>query len=115
MRPSTARVFRYPGWTSSRVATLHVCIASSSSFFKAAIISVLDATVRVSDRLRAHCPQVFDKMEVFTDDGITSGSDLFKALSLGAKAVAVERDLFYAMNYGREGFKRYLNSSFAFR
>uniref|UniRef100_L2G571 Cytochrome b2 n=1 Tax=Colletotrichum fructicola (strain Nara gc5) TaxID=1213859 RepID=L2G571_COLFN len=55
-----------------------------------------------------NCPHVFDKLEVYVDGGISRGTDIFKALCLGAKAVGVGRGLLYALNYGAEGVERYV-------
>ncbi|KAJ1326009.1 L-lactate dehydrogenase (cytochrome) [Microdochium nivale] len=53
--------------------------------------------------LRRHCPQVFDHMKVLVDGGFRRGSDVLKALCLGASAVGVGRPFMYAVNYGQEG------------
>ena len=41
--------------------------------------------------IRRHEPQVFDKAEVYVDGGIRRGTDVLKALCLGATAVGVGR------------------------
>lgn len=47
------------------------------------------------------------KMEVYIDGGIRRGSDIFKALALGAKAVGIGRPFLYAMStYGQEGVEK---------
>ncbi|KAH7362517.1 FMN-dependent dehydrogenase [Plectosphaerella cucumerina] len=66
------------------------------------------ATILVLLELQKNCPEVFDRMEVFVDGGITRGTDIFKALCLGAKAVGIGRGLLYALNYGHEGVERYI-------
>ncbi|KXJ90072.1 putative mitochondrial cytochrome b2 [Microdochium bolleyi] len=53
--------------------------------------------------LRRHCPQVFDHMKVLVDGGFRRGSDVLKALCLGASAVGMGRPFMYAVNYGQEG------------
>ncbi|KAI9680494.1 MAG: hypothetical protein M1817_003934 [Caeruleum heppii] len=53
--------------------------------------------------LQRCCPEVFDAMEVHVDGGIRRGTDILKALCLGAKAVGVGRPFLYALNYGQEG------------
>jgi L-lactate dehydrogenase (cytochrome) len=70
------------------------------------------ATILVLLELQKNCPEVFDHMEVFVDGGITRGTDIFKALCLGAKAVGIGRGLLYALNYGHEGVERYIESKF---
>jgi L-lactate dehydrogenase (cytochrome) len=58
--------------------------------------------------LQKCCPEVFDKMEVYVDGGITRGTDIFKALCLGARAVGLGRGFLYAVNYGQEGVEKYI-------
>jgi len=68
------------------------------------------ATIMVLLELRKNCPEVFDKMEVYIDGGITRGTDIFKALCLGAKAVGLGRGFLYALNYGAEGVRKFVDS-----
>ncbi|CAZ83548.1 unnamed protein product [Tuber melanosporum] len=49
------------------------------------------------------CPEIFNSLEVYIDGGIRRGTDIFKALCLGATAVGVGRPYLYALNYGAEG------------
>lgn len=46
--------------------------------------------------LRQKHPDLFDKISVFIDGGIRRGTDILKALCLGAKAVALGRPLVFA-------------------
>jgi len=68
------------------------------------------ATILVLLELQRCCPEVFDRMEVFVDGGIMRGTDVFKALCLGAKAVGIGRGALYGLNYGEDGVKRYVES-----
>lgn len=68
------------------------------------------ATILVLLELQKNCPQVFDKMEVYIDGGITRGTDIFKALCLGARAVGIGRGFLFALNYGKEGVEQFINS-----
>lgn len=68
------------------------------------------ASILVLLELRRNCPEVFAGMEVFVDGGITRGTDIFKAVCLGAKAVGIGRGMLYALNYGQEGVQRYIES-----
>jgi isopentenyl diphosphate isomerase/L-lactate dehydrogenase-like FMN-dependent dehydrogenase len=43
--------------------------------------------------IRKYCPEVFDKIEVWVDGGIKRGTDVVKALCLGARGVGVARML----------------------
>lgn len=55
-------------------------------------------------RLRQRRPDVFDKLEVYIDGGIRRGTDVVKALCLGAKAVGLGRPFLYAQSaYGEIG------------
>ncbi|KAJ4375341.1 hypothetical protein N0V83_002427 [Neocucurbitaria cava] len=50
--------------------------------------------------IRQNCPAVFDKCEVIVDGGITRGTDIVKALALGAKGVGLGRAFLYALVFG---------------
>jgi len=73
-------------------------------------IDTAPATILVLLELQRCCPQIFDKMEVYIDGGITRGTDIFKALCLGARAVGLGRGFLYALNYGKEGIEQFVNS-----
>lgn len=68
------------------------------------------ATILVLLEIRRNCPEVFDGLEVYIDGGITRGTDIFKALCLGAKAVGLGRAFLHALNYGEEGVGRLVES-----
>jgi L-lactate dehydrogenase (cytochrome) len=53
-------------------------------------------------------PSVKDKFQIFLDGGIKRGTDIIKALALGATAVGIGRPFLYSMtaDYGEEGVKR---------
>ncbi|KAF3392807.1 Cytochrome b2 [Penicillium rolfsii] len=53
--------------------------------------------------MRQHCPKVFEKCEVIVDGGITRGSDVVKALALGAKGVGLGRAFLYSVAFGEAG------------
>eukprot|EP00045_Choanoeca_perplexa_P015963 m.208202 g.208202 ORF g.208202 m.208202 type:complete len:189 (-) comp17130_c0_seq12:1114-1680(-) len=64
--------------------------------------SGIEVLVEVMAALRARGLQ--DAMEVYVDGGIRRGSDVIKALALGAKAVGIGRPTLYAMaGYGAKG------------
>ncbi|KDQ21621.1 hypothetical protein BOTBODRAFT_99401 [Botryobasidium botryosum FD-172 SS1] len=56
--------------------------------------------------LRKHHPWVFDRAEIYIDGGIRRGTDVVKALCLGAKAVGLGRPFLYALSYGLEGVEK---------
>ncbi|KAH7021475.1 FMN-dependent dehydrogenase-domain-containing protein [Microdochium trichocladiopsis] len=49
------------------------------------------------------CPEVFGQVEVYVDGGFNRGTDILKAIALGATAVGIGRPWLYAINYGQEG------------
>ncbi|KOC18453.1 putative oxidoreductase [Aspergillus flavus AF70] len=50
--------------------------------------------------VRKFCPHVFKKMEVWVDGGIRRGTDVVKALCLGAKAVGIGRPALWGLGVG---------------
>lgn len=53
--------------------------------------------------IQANCPEVLEQMEVFIDGGVRRGSDILKAICLGASAVCLGRPFLYAVGYGEDG------------
>ncbi|KAI9339008.1 FMN-dependent dehydrogenase-domain-containing protein [Obelidium mucronatum] len=50
------------------------------------------------------------RLELYVDGGIRRGSDIFKAIALGAKGVGIGRPSLYAMStYGQEGVEKLLD------
>ena len=68
------------------------------------------ATILVLIELHNNCPDVLKNMEVFVDGGVTRGTDIFKALCLGAKAVGIGRGQLYSLTYGHQGVSKYIES-----
>ncbi|EPS25385.1 hypothetical protein PDE_00318 [Penicillium oxalicum 114-2] len=59
--------------------------------------------------MRKYCPEVFDKVEVWVDGGVRRGTDVVKALCLGAKGVGLGRPPLWGLAAGGvEGVKRTL-------
>jgi L-lactate dehydrogenase (cytochrome) len=57
--------------------------------------------------LRRQHPEVFEKLEVYIDGGIRRGTDVVKAVCLGARAVGLGRPFLYAQTaYGAAGVAR---------
>lgn len=50
--------------------------------------------------IRKYCPEVFNRIEVWVDGGIKRGTDIVKALCLGAKAVGVGRAALFGLGAG---------------
>jgi 4-hydroxymandelate oxidase len=57
----------------------------------------LDATLATADALPAIAAAVGDKAEVYVDGGIRRGTDIVKALALGARAVLIGRPAVYGL------------------
>lgn len=69
------------------------------------------SSLRTLLEIRKFCPEVFDQCEVLIDGGIRRGSDVLKALCLGARAVGVGRPCMYALTaYGEEGVFKAIQS-----
>ena len=49
------------------------------------------------------CPEVYTELEVYVDGGVRRGTDVVKALALGARAVGIGRPFLYTLAYGQEG------------
>jgi isopentenyl diphosphate isomerase/L-lactate dehydrogenase-like FMN-dependent dehydrogenase len=61
--------------------------------------------------IRKYCPEVFGKIEVWVDGGIKRGTDVVKALCLGAKAVGIGRAALFGLGAGGQaGVERTLES-----
>ncbi|KAF2118908.1 L-lactate dehydrogenase [Lophiotrema nucula] len=59
--------------------------------------------------IRKYCPEVFDRIEVWVDGGIKRGTDVVKALCLGAKGVGIGRGALFGLGAGgKEGVARVL-------
>lgn len=56
------------------------------------------------------CPEIIDSgLEIYIDGGITRGTDILKALCLGATAVGIGRPFLYSLCYGQEGVEHMIS------
>jgi lactate 2-monooxygenase len=62
----------------------------------------VDGSIAAIDALADVCDVVQDRVPVLMDSGIRRGSDIVKALALGAKAVLVGRPFMYGLSVGGE-------------
>lgn len=62
--------------------------------------------------IQRNYPEVFAKVEVLIDGGFRRGSDVVKAICLGASAVGFGRSFLYALGYGQEGVEHAVESKF---
>lgn len=59
--------------------------------------------------IRKYCPEILEKIEIWVDGGIRRGTDIVKALCLGAKAVGIGRAALWGVGAGgREGVEKVL-------
>jgi isopentenyl diphosphate isomerase/L-lactate dehydrogenase-like FMN-dependent dehydrogenase len=71
------------------------------------------APIEVLQEIRRERPDLCDKMEIYVDGGIRRGTDVLKALCLGAKAVGIGRPFLYAQSaYGPDGVVKVVESEF---
>lgn len=56
--------------------------------------------------IRQYCPEVLEKCEVIVDGGVTRGTDVVKAIALGAKAVGLGRAFLYSLVFGEKGVSK---------
>jgi len=69
--------------------------------------SAIEVLPEAMEALKAHKKYNPETFEVFIDGGVRRGSDIYKALALGAKAVGVGRPALYAMTaYGADGVQK---------
>ncbi|KAG9126364.1 Cytochrome b2, mitochondrial precursor [Ceratobasidium sp. 392] len=62
------------------------------------------ASIDVLYELRQKRPDLFDKLEVYVDGGVRRGTDVLKAMCLGAKGVGLGRTFLFANGtYGEKG------------
>ncbi|KAI3657601.1 hypothetical protein MP638_005805 [Amoeboaphelidium occidentale] len=68
--------------------------------------SSIEVLQEVTDYLKKYVGN-YSRMEIFVDGGVRRGTDVFKAIAMGAKAVGIGRPFLYAMSsYGQEGVER---------
>lgn len=70
------------------------------------------ATLLVLLELRRDVPEVFKKMEVYIDGGVRRGSDILKAVLIGAKGVGIGRPFQCAVAYDTAGVEHVCDSEF---
>ncbi|KAF5003444.1 hypothetical protein FDECE_9994 [Fusarium decemcellulare] len=59
--------------------------------------------------INLRCPELLSQMSVFIDGGIRRGTDVFKAICLGAHGVCLGRPFFYALMYGEKGVRHLMS------
>ena len=59
-------------------------------------------------------PEILDTLEIYIDGGVRRGTDILKALCLGARGVFLGRPFLYAAGYGKEGVEHLIDSQYFF-
>lgn len=67
------------------------------------------ASILVLLEIRKRCPEVFGKLKVLVDGGFRRGSDIVKALCLGASVVGFGRPMMYAVHHDQAGVEHALD------
>lgn len=63
--------------------------------------------------IQRHCPQVTEKLEVWIDGGVQRGTDVVKAIALGARGVGLGRAALWGLAAGgAEGVERVMESMY---
>ncbi|KAK7417595.1 hypothetical protein QQZ08_011576 [Neonectria magnoliae] len=66
-------------------------------------LAVEHASILVLLEVRKQFPEAFQHLQVFIDGGFERGSDILKAIALGATAVGIARPFLYSLVYGQKG------------
>ncbi|KAK7413476.1 hypothetical protein QQX98_007624 [Neonectria punicea] len=61
------------------------------------------ASILVLLEVRKQFPEAFQHLQIFIDGGFERGSDILKAIALGATAVGIARPFLYSLVYGQKG------------
>ncbi|KAI1340061.1 FMN-dependent dehydrogenase-domain-containing protein [Xylariaceae sp. FL0016] len=74
-------------------------------------LDTIATPVHILLEIRKYCPEIFSKLDVLVDGGIKRGTDVVKALALGAKGVGIGRPALYGLAVGGDkGMGRVLQS-----
>lgn len=69
------------------------------------------SSIRTLLEIRTYAPLLLGQLEIYLDGGIRRGTDVIKAIALGARAVGLGRPFMYALSgYGTEGVCRAIQS-----
>lgn len=87
----------------AKLALDHGCAGIYISNHGGRAVDTAQPSILTLLEIQANHPQILSQMEVFIDGGIRRGSDILKAICLGASGVCLGRPFLYAVGYGEEG------------
>ena len=71
------------------------------------------SSIKTLLEIRKFCPDIMRTIDIYLDGGVSRGSDVVKAICLGAKAVGLGRPFMYSLSgYGTDGVNRAIESEF---
>ncbi|KAI5459359.1 FMN-dependent dehydrogenase-domain-containing protein [Mariannaea sp. PMI_226] len=97
-------------WEDARTAMLKGCQGIVLSNHGGRAADTAPPSIVLLLELHRNCPEVFGKLTILIDGGFRRGSDIVKAICLGASAVGLGRPFFYSVNYGQKGVEHVVNS-----
>lgn len=69
------------------------------------------SSIRTLLEIHKFCPEVLQKVEIYLDGSVRRGTDVLKALCLGAKGIAIGRTFMYALGtHGTQGVEKAIQS-----
>ena len=86
----------------SDISTMERRILTRSHSTQPAILTLLE--------IHRQCPEILSKLEIYVDSGIQRGTDILKALALGATAVGIGRPYLYALTHGQDSIEHLTES-----
>ncbi|KAJ5958823.1 uncharacterized protein N7479_005973 [Penicillium vulpinum] len=64
------------------------------------VIDTAPPAIHTLLEIRKYCPELLEKLDIMVDGGIRRGTDVVKALCLGARAVGIGRPVFWGLGAG---------------
>ncbi|KAM3507581.1 hypothetical protein MY11210_007089 [Beauveria gryllotalpidicola] len=90
-------------WEDAQMAIQHGCSGIVVSNHGGRAADTAQPAIITLLELHKNLPGAFDQLTVLIDGGFRRGSDVVKAICLGASAVGLGRSFMYSVNYGEAG------------
>ncbi|KAM3558255.1 hypothetical protein ARSEF4850_004684 [Beauveria asiatica] len=90
-------------WEDAQMAIQHGCSGIVVSNHGGRAADTAQPAIITLLELHKNLPKAFDQLSVLIDGGFRRGSDVVKAICLGASAVGLGRSFMYSVNYGEAG------------